>query len=386
MRGPMLLSFGLLAALAACDSPPASSRFNAKSDAASVPIGDNKTGEPCKMANLKGGGADITCGEWTQPSARIRPGGPAGPGDLATLATKSSWRNEIESRFACGEPQPDSSNTVILQCSRRAGGWAQVALVTVIDGRAWLADGTPAAYPVIQRGIAQLAGSPVAASTAPSSAATASYLAAGSFSAGDIAAYERKMSEGLEANLAAQPEKAEKAYRAALDLQEKAQGRDSPAAAAPMMSLALQLSVQGRFDDAEQYLNRAKVLVEKPGADKLDRNGRARIVLYQGLHTLNQGKAAAAVELFKQAEAAYRTLVPEAPNEALSAGRRPSIAGASVSTVTVGDALARTVPYATLAEKEALLGILEARRDRAVALRLLGQARESAEAGRSAER
>ncbi len=382
MRGSLL--FGLLLTLAACEGPPPEAYYKGKSESQGTAIGENATGEPCTMVTRNGGGADIFCGAWQQPSARIRPGDPAS--NLQALATSSSWRVELESRFACGDPRPDSANTLILQCSRRAGGWAQVALVTQAGGKSWLADGTPASYPTIQRAIAQLSGGPVATTTsAPNSAAMAEYLAARSFSAGDIAAYEGLMTAGLQANLAGRPEQAEKAYRAALSLQEKAQGKDSPAAAAPMMSLALQLSVQGRFDDAQQFFDRAARLVEAPGASQVDRNGRARLLLYTGLHALNEAQPKQAIDRFTAAEAAYRVQVPEARETPIATARHAPISGAS-GGIALGDALANSQPYATLAEKEALLGILESRRDRAVALRLAGDAAGATEAGRAAER
>ena len=386
MRGPLLLSLGLILALAACDAPPTTAYYKAKSDSQGVAIGDNATGESCTMVTRNGGGADIFCGAWQQPSARIRPGGAANDASLVALATASSWRVELESRFACGDPRPDTANTVILQCSRRAGGWAQVALVTVAGGNAWLADGTPASYPTIQRAIAQLSGGAVTTAAAPSSAAMAEYLAARSFSAGDIAQYEGLMQAGLQANLAGRPEQAEKAYRAALSLQEKAQGKDSPAGAAAMMSLALQISVQGRFDDAQQFFTRAEGLINQAGAAQIDRNGRARLALYTGLHALNQSDPKLAIQRFQQAEEAYKTQVPEAREVPIMSARRAAISGSSAGGVSLGDALANSQPYATLAEKEALLGILESRRDRAIALRLSGNSQDATAVGRSAER
>ena len=378
----------LLLALTTCDAPPPEAYYkSSQTSAAGTPIGDNATGEACTMVTRNGGGADIYCGAWQQPSARVRPGGPASAANLNTLATNSPWRVELESRFACGDPRPDAGSTVVLQCSRRAGGWAQVALVTVAGGNAWLADGTPASFPTMQRAIGQLSGGGGAASSAnaPVSADMASYLAARSFSAGDIAAYEGLMGAGLRANLAGRPEQAEKAYRAALALQEKAQGKDSPAAAAPMMSLALQLSVQGRFEEAQGLFNRAGQLLQAPGAAQVDRNGGARLALYLGLHALNRNDAKSAVTRFQEAESAYRVQVPDAREIPVATTRRRNLSGMGGGSLSVGDALAGSQSYATLAEKEALLGILESRRDRAVALRLAGDAEGAGAAGRSAE-
>lgn len=384
MRRTLIAAPALLALLlAGCEEPPASAYYRSTAETQGTPIGANTTGEECTMVRRGGGGADIFCGAWKQPSARIRPGGSASSANLNALATSSAWRSELESRFACGAPRPEGSNSVILQCERRAGGWAQIALATIAGGQAWLADGTPVAYPAIQRGIAQLSGGSGGTGTTATavSADMASYLAARAFSAGDIAQYEGLMNAGLQANLAGRPEKAEEAYRAAMTLQEKAQGKDSPAAAAAMMSMALQISVQGRFEDAQSFFDRAARLLNSPGASQVDRNGSARLTLYRGLHALNQGDTKTAIARFDEAEGLYRVQVPDARETPVAVNRFAQVGG-----MAIGDQLASSQPYATLTEKEALLGILESRRDKAVALRLAGQPGPALEVGRSAEK
>lgn len=317
MRG--WLSVCLFLVLSSCNKPPPDSYYKAQTNAQGTPIGNNATGEPCTMVQREGGGADIFCGAWQQPSARIRSGG-AGTGDLVGLATSSPWRVELESRFACGEPKSKSATTVILQCRRRSGGWPQVALVTVAGNTVWLADGTPASYPVIQRAVSRLSGKGTATSAAPISADMASYLAARAYSAGDISQYEGLMSAGLQANLAGDPADAEKAYRAALSLQEKQQGADSPAGAAAMMSVGLQLSDQGRFDDAKNFFLRAEKALLSPGGTELDVNGQARLALYLGLDALNQNDPKLAIERFTEAETGFREQEPDAPDVPSSTG------------------------------------------------------------------
>jgi CHAT domain-containing protein len=378
MRG--WLSVCLLLMLSCCDKPPPGSYYKAQTNAQGTPIGNNTTGEPCTMVRREGGGADLFCGAWQQPSARIRSGG-AATSDLVGLATSSPWRIELESRFACGEPKSESATIVILQCRRRSGGWPQVALVTVAGNTVWLADGTPASYPVIQSAVGQLAGKGTATSAPPISADMASYLAARAYSAGDISQYEGLMSAGLQANLAGNPADAEKAYRAALSLQEKQQGADNPAGAAAMMSVALQLSDQGRFDDAKNFFLRAEKAVRSTGGTELDANGQARLALYLGLDALNQNDPKAAIKRFTEAETAFREQEPDAPDVPSGTGGTHFVSGglSLAASINAGQ------PYATLAEKEALLGILEARRDRAIAERLSGDTEKAVAVSRSAQ-
>ncbi len=364
MRGFMLLCLAI--GLVACDTPPPGSYFKGQTAAHGTAIGTNKTGEPCILVERNGGGGDIFCGAWQQASARVRPGKAGDAANLMAVATNSPWRAELEGRFVCSDPQPGSPGTLILQCTRRSGGWAQIAMVTVVGDKVWLADGTPTAFPAIQRAITQLSGGGVVASSSTEiSGDIAGYLARESFSAGDIAQYESLMTAGLKANLAGRPDQAETAYRAALALQEKAQGPNSPAAAAAMMSVALQLSNRGRFDDAQGFFTRADRAMQTQGAGVLDANGSARLTLYKGLHALNQGDTKGAIQRFTESEAAFRSQQPDARDTPQSAGGR-------VGARSVSEALAGSQPYATLVQKEALLGILESRRNRSVAQRMAG--------------
>ena len=128
------------------------------------------------------------------------------------------------------------------------------------------------------------------------------------------------MSAGLQANLAGDPADAEKAYRAALSLQEKQQGADSPAGAAAMMSVALQLSDQGQFDDAKNFFLRAEKALRSPGGTELDVNGQARLALYLGLDALNQNDPKLAIKRFTEAETGFREQEPDAPDVPTGAG------------------------------------------------------------------
>ncbi len=380
-----LLGLALAVGLASCARPPASAYYTARASAQGTPIGKNTTGEDCTLVDRGSGGADIFCGAWQQPSARIRSGGAASGANLMALATSSAWRAELESCFTCADPRAEASNAVVLQCSRRSGGWPQIALVTTVGSTVWLADGTPAAFPVIQRGVAKLAGGGDTAAPAAStqlSADMASYLAARAFSAGDIAQYESLMTAGLQANLAGRPDEAEKAYRAALALQEKQSGgKDTPASAAALMSVALQLSDEGHFEDAKTFFERAETALKADNAGQLDANGQARLALYRGLNAININDPDAALPQLSRAEVLYRGQVPDAREVPSSRLKRMfGTTGLSLADTTSG-----AQPYATLTEKEALLGVLETRRNRAIAMRMGGDIDGAAVTARSAE-
>src|ERR1700760_3226882 len=72
--------------------------------AAQVAIGRNSVGEECTQQAEAGQSADVFCGTWQQPSARVRSGGPGTARQLAQFATASQWRTGIDSRLRCDPP------------------------------------------------------------------------------------------------------------------------------------------------------------------------------------------------------------------------------------------------------------------------------------------
>ena len=231
----LLLPFGL----AACARPPATAYVRAGAlggkPAAQIAIGRNAVGEACTLQPTAGSGADVYCGTYQQPSARVREGGAADAGQLGVLATASPWRAGIDQRFLCQAPRATSilggHPAELLTCTQRLGGWPHVAMVALVGGRLWYADGVLPAAGAMERAIGVRAGIVSASAAPPGSAADAllaTRLAAQAFSSGDIGQYNALMTAGTRANLADDPAAAEVAFRAALALQRKALGADNP--------------------------------------------------------------------------------------------------------------------------------------------------------------
>ena len=305
--------------LAACSEPPPSAYVGGVRSAAlgneGVSLGKNASGETCnQIPSGDKGAVDVFCGAWLQPAARIRIGEPRGGASLASIATASTWREAIDLRFACGAPADTTilggDPTVVLRCTRRIGGWPQVALVAEVNGRVYQADGIMPTLPVIERSIAVLSGR-TGSSTAvlPQSAADAmlaGQLAARAFSADDIGEYQKLMALGARANLAENFATAETAYRAALVLQQRVLGRDHPDTVNAMMHLALQLSDQGRFANADPLFKQADALAPRAS----DLVARARLQHYRGLHALNQEQPKQALAFLDTAKTGYIAHVP----------------------------------------------------------------------------
>ncbi|MBV8535510.1 MAG: CHAT domain-containing protein, partial [Alphaproteobacteria bacterium] len=120
---------------------------------------------------------------------------------------------------------------------------------------------------------------------------------------------------------------AEDAYREALTIQERAFGTDSPAVAETLVALALEVSNQGRFEEAAALFRRAEPIVERsPNAAD-----RARFFTYKAYDAANAGKFADALPYAREAASIWRGLVGDdapdlgdlsaSPNESRSARR-----------------------------------------------------------------
>ncbi|HET6195966.1 MAG TPA: CHAT domain-containing tetratricopeptide repeat protein [Acetobacteraceae bacterium] len=381
--------FGLPALLAAwllagCQAPPPeayvrSAQATTARPVAQVSIGKNSVGEDCTQ-QAEGQSADVFCGTWQQPSARVRSGGPGNSGDLAQRATAGQWRTGIDSRYHCDPPTATTilggNPAELMQCTRLVGGWAHVAMVALVNNTIWYADGVLPAAQVMERSIGVLAGVARADTVAPSSGADAllaSRLAAKAFTSGDVGQFDTLMAAGTRANLADNPGAAESAFRAALALQQKALGKDNANTSTALMSLALQLSIEGRYAEAEALFTDADKLAPKAA----DATAQARLLHYRGVDALNQGQLEQALALLDEADRAYAAL---APADALAAHARPIRQNNSYSR-TGQLRLADLMPSQDLLTdpraRGALIGLIEVRRNRAVVLRLMGRRDEA---------
>jgi CHAT domain-containing protein len=258
-----------------------------------------------------------------------------------------------------------------MQCTRLVGGWAHVAMVASVNGTVWYADGVLPAARVMERSIGVLAGvmKPDAAPiSSAADALLASRLAAQAFSSGDVGQFDALMTAGTRANLADNTGAAESAFRAALALQQKLLGKDNPNTATTMMSLALQLSNEGRFAEADALFDQAGKLVPR-SAEAI---APARLVHYRGLDAMNQGKLEDARSQLTQADKLYAAEVPDTALHAKPPPTAPSHFVFNRSLVTSSlapDQSLLTDPRA----QSALLGLIEVRRNLAVVLRVLGK-------------
>ena len=378
-----------LCGVAACEGPPPSAYIGgAASSGRATSLGTDAGGDACNLLpSGSANSADIYCGTWQLPAAHVRVAGSGDPASLHALATTGPWREALDLRYACNAPVPTtilgSEPALVMQCTRRVGGWPQIALAAAIGGKAYLADGILPTLPVMERAIGVQSGRVTAnvASLQRSAmdALLARQLAAHAFSASDVGGYEKLMALGARNNLAENFAAAETAYRAALALQQKALGNANPDTVDAMMSLALQLSDQQRFAEADTLFRQAEPLAAKA----TDKAAPARLWHYEALNALNQGRNAQALTLLDRADVGYASLVPAG---SLSGASSPAAGFASNGTraqavAPVTDTQLMVDPTA----QSSLMGLIEVRRYKAVVLRLLGRPAEGAAAIDSAE-
>lgn len=387
-----LLAAGLVM-LAGCKAPPPSAYDHQDVSAASSPglsVGLNTAGESC-TAQKTSTGLDVYCGSWDQPSAHAQTGDAASPGQLMALATTSPWRVSLEGAYACNEPQPgtilDGVPAEVLSCTQRFGGWPHVALAAIIGGRAYFADGVAPALPAMQRAVGVLSGKISArdagtAAVAATDQVLAQRLAAQAFSSGDISHYEALMALGSKANQGEDFPSAVIAYRAALALQQKKLGNDNPGTVAPMLELALNLSNEAQYPEAKTLFEQAALRAPLSS----DPTAQAKLMHYEGLDQLNQNNNAAALADLDRAVAAYAVLLPPdvlaaKPSGGADAGvfsihAQSESAGLTADQVTLNSPVTET----------ALIGVIEAERYRAIALRALKRGAASKAALAKADR
>lgn len=309
------------------------------------PAGRTTGGEECAWRQVAGG-YEIICGAWRDPSARVA-AGPAvsGVAGLNQAVAAGAWREELNGRAVCEAPQPTrilgDVDAVAMQCRRRNGGVPHLALAAAVGGRTWFADGVAPSLPAMEATIASLSGRSVPGGAGADRTALMALAARGNFGTGDIQRYQNLMRVGAYNNIEENFVAAEDAFRDALALHQRLFGADNPEQLDALMHLALQVSNQGRFDEAEGLFQRAERLAPQVADPML----RARLEHYRAAHYANRRDPQRALAELAEAEAGYMRAEPRLSVLA-STARRPTDAAIAPRGARGGDPRERS----TLAE------------------------------------
>ena len=283
-----------------------------------VPLGQSLSGESCRLS-----GADILCGDAQEPSGTVRisqlaaavPSDPAGrraailagakalPGGLATVQD-----------ITCDPAQwigAAGNEAALYLCTLRSNNWPRVILVSAGGSTLVAAEGLPGMLPVLEAALQTASGR--AASAGEVEAATALVMAKYSaaalrFGASDFARYKDYVEKARLYGGADNYAGAEDAYRQALDIETRLFGADSLAVGETLAELALQVSNQGRFDEAAALFRRASPIIEGSASA----TARARLASYQALDAANQRNFADALKFARAATAMRRAEVDAA--------------------------------------------------------------------------
>ncbi len=373
-----------VSALSACSVPPSEVYVagSARGEGGNLDLGANSAKEAC---TLQMGGADarIYCGAYLQAAGRVTQ--PAHDTDTAGYITNSPWRLAFDRRFQCEAPTGTTvldSPGLSMACTWRQGGFAQVVLATKIDGKLYVADGVKATESVLPRAIGVMS-KRLPAMPAPKKPddtgvdtqreAEQALKAEG---AGAIAEVEKQMSRGGQENRKGNYAASETAYRTAVQIQERLvkRGANDPALAVPLARQALQVSNQGRFEEANRLFTRAERLAALP--DQIDPIARPLTAHLKALNQINRNKPADALALLDIAEKGFTVIVP--PDALVP--RRRSAGGGRSTAEQMADAAADSELLADQSTSDALNGLIEVRRYRAIALTQLGRPSEAAAA------
>jgi CHAT domain-containing protein len=272
-----------------------------------VCVGENKVGETCYVYIEESRRGTITqeakvlCGRWDHSSVRIFEVKHSGASHSLEEWAENSWwrRDEVEARAHCnrsGETKtiltsPDGTGGMqvqLLDCKLRSGGWPYFAWVARSNEATYLVDGIPAAQGITEKAIGIISGrldkTADVCRGAPTKWILEAMLSKKSYGASDLAEYYRLMTLGQYYNGVKDFAAAENRYREALTFHRTIVGEGDPESMDPLMHIALELSNQERFDEADVLFKQVEAFL--PGAS--DQADRARYLSYQALHLANQ--------------------------------------------------------------------------------------------------
>jgi CHAT domain-containing protein len=259
---------------------------------------------------------EIYCGKWEHPSGHVFKV-PISNHDvsLKQWASSGEWRKWLDSQMIC---EPGSNTTMIegfkvhiLSCKLRNGNWPYMAGVVLAGDAIYLTDGVPTIMPVVEATIGQLSGEFVRPTEMTADTRSKALKRLRSFIKGpiygsrELMEYYRLMSAGQFYNSIKDYTTSALRYQKALQLHEQVLGKGDQGLVDPLMHLALEVSNQGNFAQAENQFERARILAQQSP----DRSDLARYLSYRALHAANRRKFKEALDLAQQATIIRKNLL-----------------------------------------------------------------------------
>src|SRR6185437_9680398 len=203
------------------------------------------------------------------------------------------------------------AEVLVAPCSLNEGEWPQIVVTAPIDKILYQAEGLPSLMPVFLAAIGASAGQKLAigeAGTSIEKLETVLNSKLPSFGTGDLSEYDELIRSARVYNASRNSAEAENAYRRALEIQTRVFGASAAGVGEVLVALALEVSNQGRFEEAASLFRRAEPIIER-SPNAMD---RARLSAYQALDAANQGHYQDALTYAHDASALRRTRVESA--------------------------------------------------------------------------
>ena len=203
-------------------------------------------------------------------------------------------------------------------CSYRDGGWPAVKLTAVSGDTLFIGDGPPATLPVIASFISRQSrptssgdsgvGSPIDIDRMKPVLGNHSSL----YRASDVTDFQKLTDLARLNDIQGDYERAEANYRQALAIQERVLGNKFIGIGTTLMALAVEVSNQGRFEEAHDLFQQAEPLVQQ-SVDPLD---EARLASNLAIDAANRHHFDEARELAHRATTARRAMIESDPSGA----------------------------------------------------------------------
>lgn len=251
-----------------------------------VPIGKNRTDEACRLQLVREGGRQpggvrpqrfyLFCEGWSQPSGEIRRFRARKDMPPARLVRESGWQQDFAERLDCSEAESasllDGTSAMLRLCKAQQGGWPVVVAAATAGNRSYTFEALPTNFGLLEIAFEILEGKrgvdPSGGATGEVSAAIrrAEALVGASgklIGVQDIGSLDTLRQLGNNQSHAGNYRGYEATFRRVLEIQERVLGRDAPSAGYTLASIAHAVSLQGRFQEADQLFARAEPLVQK---------------------------------------------------------------------------------------------------------------------------
>ena len=320
MMQRLLLALGLLTATVA----------GAAAAPSGTPLGTALGGEACRAGSDVGAARpfEIFCGDNPDSVGRLQVSvlDSGLPADLAARHAEILARGKtIAGAVSAGEQLScdggqflGGGDALLFLCTQQSDNWPKILLVSGYDRTIIQAEGSPNLLAVLGSAISAASGRPIdAAEIAAGQRLLAAKLPESAFriGTGDITRYTQAVERARIYSSGDDFAGAESALRSALEIDTRLFGPDATPVGVMLMELALQVSNQGRFDEADSLFLRAEPLIMGSTGPDL----RARFNSYRALDAANRRDFARALTFARQATADRRAQLDAANSVGTSA-------------------------------------------------------------------